>query len=158
MGLLAKTIVTGKLEKANPLPPGSYWLDVFDTGGHIETWHQWVNAAGSAVKVVTTEVYEADESEGYPARTWVQFDVSAPVPWNRGANAQSPSLAIDLGWPNVEKVTPKTSDDTVEKPKAGSPLDILKESGGPDLGWVKWAVGGAVILGGLYTISRFVKE
>lgn len=160
MGLLAGlAIQTGRLEKANPLPVGAYWLDVF--APELPVWNAWVKGAGAAVHIVSTEVYEADEANGYPARTWIRFDALSPVAWNRDADPSKPKLAIDIGWPNTDKVPPKTSDDTVDKPKTPGPLEGpfggLGDDKPDEWSWVKWVIGGGVVVAGIYSIAKLVR-
>jgi hypothetical protein len=149
MGLLAgHAVQTGRLERANPLPPGQYWIDIF--APKQAAWDAWLAKAGASVHVAVTEQYEGDEEAGYPSRTWYQFDVLSPVQWGN-------PLAVELGWPNIDKVTPKSSDDTVTKPSLDA-FGNVDEPGEPsEWGWVKWAVGGTIVVAGLYSVARLVR-
>lgn len=111
----------GRLEKANPLPVGRYWIDVFDAKKSV--WDAWLATANIAtdpttytgpsdrVQVKKIEYYESFEDNGqtYPGRYWILFKVVEPTPWGV-------LMAEQLGWPNTAPGSIQTSDDTVQKP------------------------------------------
>ncbi len=96
---------TGAIERANPLPVGTYWVDVFRKDW--PAWGAWVSA-NTIPKWVTMIVVENHLSVLSPdeSRIWVLFKVNVPgvVMW------QGPGL------PTIATADVRTSDDTVQKP------------------------------------------
>lgn len=138
---------TAKLEKANSLPPGRYWIDVFDEKKSV--WDAWLATANIAsdptsfgspsdrVQVEKTEYYEPFEDDGksYPGRYWILFRVYQSTPWGT-------LMAEQIGWPNTAPASIQTSDDTVQKPDPNDArTDWLPNSPG-----FKLAVGGTALL------------
>lgn len=132
-------IETGELQKADPLPPGRYWIDVFED--KLAVFQAWFLTTPGVVM----ENQEKFEPEGtYPARTWYLFEVKKPAPWG---------LATKLGWPTIATADVRTSDDTVQKPDP-STIPVFP-TGGPDIfpdwkdvspGWKVAVIGGVVLL------------
>lgn len=163
MGAIAQKVRTGLLEKADPLPPGRYWLDVYNT----DVWAQWVNSHAkpivepelgvslpATVIIVKTAHFPADEANGYPAGDWVLFDVVAPTPWG---------VAKDLGWPDIATPDIHGPEDTVQRPPPQTPGNFWFGSaaeGNPGLipKWVPWAIGGVIVLVAGVTIVRLVRD
>ena len=150
MGLLARSqnVRTGKLERTSPVPLGRYWIDVFEPKRPV--WEAWVAKAGASVHILSTEYYEGDADEGYPSRNWLLFEVLTPVEWG---------VAKDLGWPTIASQDVKTSNDTVDKPHV-APFGLPggNGNGDSDYGWVKWAVGGVIDVGGIFAIASIAKS
>lgn len=141
MGLLASqnAYSTGKLEKADPLPKGRYWIDVFE---YKQTyWDKWVISAGLGVNVLNTESFEGDADYGGQTRNWYLFEIIFPVVWG---------IAPHLGWPTVAGKDILSSDDTVQKP--------LPEDVPGKYGWVKWAVGGTILVAGVFAVAKLVRD
>lgn len=86
----------GKLQRQNPLPPGRYWIDVFEKDA--AAFRAWLERS-PGVRVQTTQHF--DES---PARDWYLFDVTAPTSW------EGPGL------PTIATADVKSSEDTVQRP------------------------------------------
>lgn len=89
------------VERRNPLPPGTYWIDVF--GENRLAFSAWRAANAEHVKIASTESFDSD-----PPRDWVKFEVSAPVEWE----------ALRFGFPTIigEGAKVESSADTVERP------------------------------------------
>lgn len=66
------------VEKRNPLPPGRYWVDVFDRDR--AAFREWLDSYSGVVVVLSTESYDANA--GGPARDWYLFHVHGHVAWN----------------------------------------------------------------------------
>jgi hypothetical protein len=102
------------LERRNPLPVGSYWIDVF--GDKITLFDGW-RAAFSPIGVKTrvTESFPATDTQ--PARTWYKFEVtSIEAPWD----------AKTFGFPTIADSSIQSSADTVQRPDFElDPLDKL---------------------------------
>jgi hypothetical protein len=106
----------GTLERRNPLPPGSYWIDVF--GLNIPKFDNWLKAfSGLGVHVDATQHFE---SSSLPSvRTWYKFTYTAPF--------EGAPIVWDttFGFPTVADATIKSSEDTVSRPDL--PIDPLDE-------------------------------
>src|ERR1044071_7814320 len=107
MGLIAQQMyATGSLVKADPLPPGRYWIDIFEKD--VDAWVAWNAAHVQTVQVEKTEFFEGDKTWQYlgwvypwvpgsgnmaavPDRAFVIFTVSAPTAWG---------IADRVGWPS----------------------------------------------------------
>jgi len=95
----------GKLERANPLPLGVYYVDVFEF--KFDRFREWLelNQENESVAVISSAMH-TDES---PDRQWVLFEVKKPTMFPQK----------DLGFPTVApKGKATTEDDTVQKPGA----------------------------------------
>ena len=102
------------LERRNPLPAGTYWLDVF--GANREKLAAWRREHAASVRVVASESFESD-----PPRDWVKFVVSVPVAWD----------AKTFGFPTIIPTGVKvdSSGDTVQRPPPEKdPLDSLGDT------------------------------
>lgn len=99
------------LERRNPLPVGSYWIDVF--GDKVPLFDGWLTAMHPiGVKTEVTEQFPA--TDDFPARTWYKFSVSQPIaPWD----------AKTFGFPTIADASIQSSSDTVQRPDL--PLDPL---------------------------------
>lgn len=162
MGLLAEAYRTGALNqpvKDEPLPPGYYWIDIFDSDerpASIATFNDWVQLHADTVVVRRTEDYEVT-GEGwvppfwnpdiqYPWTNttkgeWVLFEVLAPTTW---------MLEIQLGWPNEGQAN-MTSQDTIQRP---DPPKGPFDEGYEWPAWAPWAIGGGIVLlGGLLILA-----
>jgi len=132
---------TGALERRNPLPPGRYWVDVFQS--KATAFNAWLARQKDSVRVETTESYPGDLDRAYESRDWVLFRVLAPVPW------EGPGL------PTVADAGVRTSDDTVQKPPPEkNPLDDLPKLPSPG------AMGAmAALVGlGIFAVVMMVKK
>lgn len=65
----------GAIERRNPLPAGSYWVDVF--AQDLPAFQSWLSANSGSVRVTSTEHFDSD-----PPRDWFAFTVTSPVQWN----------------------------------------------------------------------------
>lgn len=103
------------LERRNPLPVGSYWVDVF--GDKVPLFDGWLTAMHPiGVRTEVTEQFPA--TDDFPARTWYKFSVTQPIaPWD----------AKTFGFPTVADASIKSSSDTVQRPDL--PLDPLTRLG-----------------------------
>lgn len=111
------------LERRNPLPVGSYWIDVF--GSKIPAFDAWRTAfSPTGVKTRVTESFPATDTQ--PARNWYKFDVTdIPPPWD----------AVTFGFPTIADASIQSSADTVQRPDL--PLDPLDKLSN----WLEGATG-----------------
>jgi hypothetical protein len=129
------------VQKANPLPNGLYWIDLFSPSSSSPTtkdgpaiFFGWVNANAGRVIVRRTEEFPEPDLGG-PKRTWVLFEVKGPP----GA------FPFGLGYPNI-----------TTNPDEPSFYSELPSS--PD--FADWLQGGAdtlVVLALLYILSQWKK-
>ncbi len=137
----------GKLERSNPLPAGTYWIDVIDVPNQV-AFAAWTLENTGKVKVIKTEHFPAndwptcsnlDPTTGgcWPSRDWAKFEVLSPVPWN----------AVMLGFPNIitKNEHIESSADTASDPDFSDNCDVGCQAG-------KVAIAGGVILGGVALI------
>jgi hypothetical protein len=69
--------VLGGVERRNPLPAGTYWVDVF--ASKQAAFRDWLARNKSSVRVIRTSSYPA--SHPYEARDWYLFEARSPVRW-----------------------------------------------------------------------------
>jgi hypothetical protein len=129
------------LERRNPLPVGRYWLDVW--AKDAQAWADFVRANAAALKTERTEHFE--ENAGGPARDFVIFKTSAPVPWN-----------AKFGFPTIAPSSVQGSGDTVDKlpPETGPELPTLLGGAGVVAGTLAILVGGGLVLGLISAFRR----
>jgi hypothetical protein len=77
----------GAEEKRNPLPPGSYWIDVF--GDNRQKMATWMQTNGSAINSSSTE--EAPGDTPATSRVTYTFSTTAATPWD----------AVTFGYPEI---------------------------------------------------------
>lgn len=162
MGYIANQLVrTGKLNqpvKTEPLPPGVYWIDVYDTeenDANIATFHDWIELNKATVRVLRTEVHDTGETwfQEFPwagvlslllakkiVGIWTLFEVTAPTNWFQ---------QLSLGWPN-EGQKGQNARDTIQAPDPEP--TIFDKEWGSESTWIPWAVGGGVVVLGLMAI------
>lgn len=122
------------IERRNPVPPGRYWIDIFESG--FSAWQTWLASNRSTVRVESTEEHPA--AGDAPARQFFIFSVSAPILWpeNRG-----------LGLPSIADPGVSSSADTVVRPPPpGGVIDQLGDAVDSISSGVKTVV---VVVGGL---------
>ncbi len=113
------------LQRANPLPPGKYWVDVpVDQVVSFDAW-SLANAATGALHVDATSQY----NDGWG---WYLFTVKAPVAWN------------GPGFPTIASASVKTPQDVHQAPVIETPS--LLESIGKIGTTVAWGLFGALAL------------
>lgn len=130
------------VQRTNPLPPGKYWVDVFDP--QEAAFQDWLRRNKANVAVTTTETYEPVGD--YPGRVWRLFQVNAPVTW------EGP------GFPTIAGPAVKSSSDTSDRPAPEKDLPDKLKTGSDDL--VKSVadaakivlIVGAVVVGGVLVI------
>lgn len=139
------------LQRANPVPPGVYWVDVFDP--NRDAFASWVKAHADAVKLRVTEHYGPGASplkallkeawvvtpanplgllvagaarlipDSGVSRDWALFEVLKPVAWD----------ARTFGFPEIAEGV-KSSDQTVagadKEPDITDTLPTTQEIGG----------------------------
>lgn len=88
------------IERRNPVPPGKYWVDVFEP--HIADFRTWLSSNSESVSVDKTENYLADGDN--PAHNWYLFTVHTDIKW------EGPGL------PTIADENVHASTDTSEKP------------------------------------------
>jgi hypothetical protein len=129
------------VERRNPVPPGTYWVDQFDQAGGkrgtgILGFDAWLKRNDDKVKLLKREEFPSavlpeftnlvfnDNATAGPRRVWYLFKVEQPVPWEIGWGF--PTIATTGTTPNaLPSVT--TSDDTVTKPKVPTFTENLEE-------------------------------
>lgn len=104
------------VERRNPLPPGRYWVDVFDRvalsgpfagTNEQQSFREWLKAFSFTLHVEATETHDSD-----PPRDWYLFRVEQPTPW------------LGPGFPTIATPDVKSSADTVQRPDPEKdPLD-----------------------------------
>lgn len=101
---VARTVQVGRVQRANPLPPGQYWIDVIGENAQA-IFSGWRFENSQKILILVTENHEA--IGGWPARDWVKFEVKEPVAWPAG-----------IGFPEIieEGQSVDSSEDTVTKP------------------------------------------
>jgi len=126
------------VQRKNPVPPGKYWVDMFDTigpGGGILGFDAWLRRNDDKVKLLKREEHGAtfawDPFSGEPAtgsrrRVWYLFQVQQPVAWTKGWGFPTIVSTGDNPSP-PNKPEPQTSDDTVQKPTIPGPMEQLSE-------------------------------
>ena len=95
----------GEQQRANPLPTGRYWVDVFTP--QEAAFQSWLQKNKANVTVVTTETFPGEThwfGADDPGRTWRLFDVKTPVTW------EGP------GFPTIADAGTKNSADTAQRP------------------------------------------
>lgn len=147
----------GTLERRNPLPPGSYWIDVF--GLNIPKFDNWLKAfSGLGIHTDANQQFEATT---IPARrTWYKFTYTplfegAPVTWD-----------TTFGFPTIADASIRSSEDTVSRPDL--PIDALDELAnwtnsieqklGGSLGSIAGVVPYAILGAGVYVGWLLVKD
>lgn len=88
------------IERANPLPIGRYWVDVFEPDR--AAFLNWIDANAGKLNILVKQYYM--QNAGGPARNWFLFDVLQPVDW------EGP------GFPTIATEEVHTSEDTAQKP------------------------------------------
>ncbi len=128
------------IERANPLPPGRYWVDVFsqDSG----TFRAWL-----ANNLITVENQKEFLPVGdYPGRTWYLFSVDAPVPW------------FGPGFPTIADNQTHVPEDTADRPPPPPPIsEQLEDAVSAAAGIPTMIAAGAavaILALGLYTLSK----
>jgi len=96
------------LERRDPLPPGSYSLDV--TNEHSEQFTEWCEA--NAIEIVQSEDLESGGL--FSVGKWYLFHVPSAAPWGK-------SMASTLGWPTI------ATDTANAPPPPVSVTDAVKE-------------------------------
>lgn len=137
-----QNVSVGRLQRGNPLPTGTYWIDVIDDT-HQTMFGEWLAENSQSVNVLKSEHFAAinwpdcDVSllDCWPSRDWVKFEVKESVPWP----------APVFGYPNIiepgEKI--ESSQDTSDVPDVpSSDCDIACQTER-----VALAAGGLLVLG-----------
>src|SRR3954469_12126597 len=110
------------LQRANPLPPGKYWVDV--PSDQVVQYDGWslANSATGALHVDATSQY----NDGWG---WRLFTVKAPVAWN------------GPGFPTIADASVKTPQDVHQAPVIETP-SVLETIGklGTNVAWGLFAV------------------
>lgn len=115
--------------RANPLPPGIYWVDAF--GADLAPFTLWT--AQESVRVLKTRAYSDPEG------SWFLFEVLEPTEWN------------GPGFP-TESSEETEHEDTVQRPDPETVGDIL-DTGGVSIG-TKVVAGGVVLGLGIYLLRK----
>lgn len=138
------------MERANPLPPGKYWVDVFPP--NMDAFSAWTVKNAATVHVDASESFSGSTDNDPPPRDWWLFTVSAPTTW------EGP------GFPTIATPDIHSSSDTVQRPPpTPNPLDQINPPNAGDL--VKQVadaakivlIVGAVVVGGVLVIRYLPK-
>jgi hypothetical protein len=122
------------IERRNPLPAGTYWIDVF--APKLADWTAWTTLNRGKVKVTTSEHFDANA--GGPARDFQAFTVLTPTPFPN----------VQLGYPTIASGPNITSDDTVQKPPPPKDfLDTIDPAGDFAMAKALLGVGALTLLG-----------
>lgn len=96
------------IERRNPLPPGRYWIDVFDP--HRRNFRDWLEK--NSVTVEQSKEYETST----PLGTWYLFSTTEPIQW------EGP------GFPTIADQSVQSHDDTADKaPPEKEGLEKIEE-------------------------------
>lgn len=138
------SVSVGRLQRDNPIPPGTYWLDVIDESNQAD-FAAWRLEHADKVRILKSEHFDAirwpdcpiTEGECSPSRDWVKFEISSPVVWE----------AQKFGFPNIiaadEKI--ESSADTATVPDFSDNCDIGCQA-------QKVAIAAGVVFGGVALI------
>lgn len=159
MGFIARQYATGLLEKREPLPPGRYWIDIFEDG--TTDWVGWSGGNLATVHIEKTEFYKGTSkvfevlgwiypwvpgnTESIPDRAFIIFNVLSPTTWG---------IADKVGWPNTAPQSIQTSADTST---AQDVLDDLHKEDEDKWRWAKYTAYGLVGVVGLYALAKLVR-
>ena len=141
------------LERRNPVPPGRYWVDVFDQvsthpathGQNTQTaFRDWLRRNAATVQSESTQSFDTE-----PPRDFYIFRVLAPTLW------EGP------GFPEVAPASVQSSADTAQRPDPEKdPLDQLGDalgSAGSQASALVFAVAvgaGALVLVNVWAATR----
>jgi hypothetical protein len=84
------------------IPPGRYWIDVFEP--KWSAWSAYQRSWPGVLQVESTQRFQANA--GGPARDFLIFKVIAPLVWD----------AVAFGYPTIAASSVKSSEDTVQRP------------------------------------------
>ena len=125
------------LERANPLPEGIYWVDVFSKD--FESFRAWLSYHDDKVRVISTQSFPMSGMMGTPARDWYLFKVLEPVTW------EGP------GYPDIAESEELTSEETGERPAPPKePVERLEE-----VLEIPVKVGGTILFGGAAAVAVY---
>jgi hypothetical protein len=108
------------MQRKNPVPPGRYWVDQFNSVGPynsatpqdgIGRFERWLSQNKDKVRLVRREKFNSLFAG--KERAWYLFDVVAPVVWEKGWGF--PTI-VQAGATPSAPMTVQTSEDTVQKP------------------------------------------
>lgn len=109
------------IERKNPLPPGTYWVDVF--AKDEQSFNEWLGKHPESVTVLRSEQH----AEADPPWNWMLFKASAPVPWEgpgfptiaEGEQASTDTVQREDPPLPIDEQLHKAIDDTEDAVKAG---------------------------------------
>jgi len=107
------------LERSDPIPVGTYWIDAFDLRpeGNIIKFESWLKANRSTVRVLDVRKRFPSSGIDINRRThyWFLFEIKSPTKrW---------PLSVKIGVPTVAKKGKETTiQDTAKKPEVWSPV------------------------------------
>lgn len=148
----SRAVRVGKLQRANPIPAGMYWIDVVGEDAQV-AFSAWIFENASRVEILVSQHFRALNwpdclpssggiaSDCSPSRDWVKFRVSEPAPWD----------AKKIGFPNIieEGEIINSSEDTGSIPDFSDNCDIACQAER-----IGWAVGGVLALGVLFMVVK----
>lgn len=106
------------IERQRPLPPGRYWVDLFESNQGLSAWFAAMVQMGR-VNIEHTEHFDA--IDGAEAREFIIFRTQVDVLW--------PDEIVKVS-PNVAPASIKSSADTAQRPEPEKdPLDNLPKPG-----------------------------
>lgn len=171
MGLLAQrravvsTGAIGSEVQTNPLPVGRYWFTAYGNPwypvgpppfewGDAGKWFMdqtqtgayqfslWLGANAANIQIETIEDHDPLGPGGKPS-LFVIFNVLSPIEWTLS----------EYGYPRTADDSIHSAEDLAREKLAESG-DLL---GGFIPSWVPWVAGGAVLVFGLYSVTRLVR-
>lgn len=150
---LARTGALNDAVKIDPLPPGVYWADVIDRvsgDANIATFQDWLTLHADTVTVIRESEHNTSADwnvfENDPHRLWVLFEVKAPTSWD--------GQQLGIGWPN-EGHKDMVEGDTIQRPP---PEPTIFDEGFEWPSWLKWTVGGVVVVAGGALVLSLVRR
>lgn len=130
---------TGAIERRDPLPVGSYWVDAVGEE-QIKQFEDWIAANVGVAGIVTSE-----QTNDSPKAFWYLFKVTG------GPNGQFLPIWSGPGRPNIAEPGVKQSSDTVREPDISNMgfLDLIGITPGmqKSLGLGSDVIGNVIIIG-----------
>lgn len=152
---LARTGALNDAVKVDPLPAGVYWADVIDRtsdDANIATFQDWLTLHADTVRVIRENEYNKSSTLpvynpwAEPHRFWYLFEVMSPTSWD--------GQFLNIGYPN-EGHKDMVEGDTIQRPDP-EPTIFDKEFEWPS--WLKWTVGGVVVVAGGALVLSLVRR
>lgn len=107
------------LQRANPLPIGRYWIDIYGAEKTLQ-FRSWI-ARNSASLTVEKEEHHLPKGD-FDEHTWYRFAVTAPVAW------EGPGLPDIIPEGETGPQTVSETADAPHVPTTGEEIDAIEQS------------------------------